>query len=933
MSIVDNNGNNRKGGVSRIMEKSKSEQRAKLMERLESGAMIDQPCWSFIKEMNSFSEERLDSVAIRDGYHAYTYRQLFRKWERYAEAFSGIGITGENHSRVALISTPTAESVFALYGLNMTGTSASLIYPLDLFDDKQIHSMIEREKITDLIVSEVWAFPKLMKRLLRDRESLGLRNIIVLESPMGGDFIVPWLEGIRNLNTALFREFDGGLVMEDLLKEYEATPIVYGPKKSSDSAIVLHTTGTVNGMHKPVPMSDKALNAFVPIALKAKATYDDFQGLPDHLVTCMTLNMSWVYGMVDMLHMPLGLGMELISLPWGGTNPRYGEAIEHYGFSVMFTSMNILDSWLKTMPEMDLSTVKVVFMGGTYVSPEYKQKFNDYLKSCGSTARVINGYGLSELGGACIIAPSDRDDDAIGFPLPGYKVKIYDEDEKRYYDLADGPRTGLLVISSDTISSGKLDDTVFFELDRIDGEDYFNTNDLVRVNEDGSMTCIGRSNQFFINNAGVRFDAGLVQTAITAQPGIVACGLAPEFHKTLHDNIPVLYVETDKQGLNDLATIYQALIQAFIKGDTLEDTNMPSQCVIVEKIPLNTGGKVDLKRLASGAVTGDRFSVKPVKAVDGKVIDVVLVPAAEGENALMGAGIPEELEKDPYNILSELFAIIPDINEGNYAKIFRIPGLRELIIDLTGFDIRDAWRSTMATAPKMINMAFRKYVMPMMKGDGKMSKKKAAFPMFPMLEEFDWGWEWDWGWDKFQEKTDEKFGEFKGDAKTKWEKAIDLQKSAVDSSKDQYTQFFEYMSEMLDTFAESLPEELPWMPSWAKAPKSFRKTMKEWEKMANDFFVQQADSITDFAIKSQEKACAQIPEAPEKPEEKEVVAEAKVVEEKSAKAAPKAAAKPAAKTTAKPAAKAEAKPAAKAEAKPAAKAEAKPAAKDVKPAK
>jgi acyl-coenzyme A synthetase/AMP-(fatty) acid ligase len=717
------------------MESSEKE-RANLMAKLEKGAILDQPCWSFIKEMNSFSDERLDSVAIRDGYRTYTYRQMFRYWERYAEAFSGAGVTGENGSRVALIGTPTAEVIFAFYGLNMTGASVSHIYPLDLFDEKQIHSMIKREKITDLMVSEVWAFPLLMKRLVRDRKKLGLRNIIVLESPMGGEFGVPWLEFIRKTNTELFRELDGGLLMEDLLTEYEATPIAYGGKKSSDSSVILHTTGTVNGMHKPVPMSDKALNAFVPCAIKTKETYEDFQGLPDHLVSCLTLNMSWVYSMVDMLHMPLGLGMELICLPWGGTNPRYGEAIEHYGFNVLFTSMNILDSWLKTMPEMDLSELKVVFMGGTYVSPEYKKKFNDYLESCGSTTRVINGYGLSELGGACIISPSGRDDDAIGFPLPGYKVKIYVEDEDRYYDLSDGPRTGVLLLASETISSGRLDDEVFFELDNIDGEDYFNTNDLVRVNDDGSMTCIGRSNQFFINNAGVRFDAGLVQTAMTAQPGIVACGLAPEFHKTLHDNIPVLYVELDKGAPGDLATIHRALIQVFVKDGMLADTNMPSQCVIVERIPLNTGGKVDTKRLTAGAVTGKRFSVKPVK-VDGKLVDVVLIPAAEGENALMGAGIPEELEHDPYNILSELFAIIPDINNNDYSKIFRIPGLRELILDLTGFDINDVSGSMMSMMPKMFEIAFRKYVMPIMKESMSMGMGQAgnapngSMPMFP----------------------------------------------------------------------------------------------------------------------------------------------------------------------------------------------------------
>ncbi|MBQ9003842.1 MAG: acyl--CoA ligase, partial [Eggerthellaceae bacterium] len=782
------------------------------MERLESGAMLDQPCWSFIKEMNSFSDERLDSVAIRDGYHGYTYRQMFRNWERYAEAFTGVGITGENGSRVALINTPSAESIFAIYGLNMTGASVSQIYHLDLFDEKQINSMIEREGITDLVVSEMWAFPRLMKRLLRDREQLGLRNIIVLESPMGGEFIVPWLEIIRKTNAALFSELDGGLLMEDLLKEYEATPISYGSKKSSDSAMILHTTGTVNGMHKPVPLSDKALNAFVPVACKVKDAYDDFQGLPDHLVCGLTLNTAWVYSMVDMLHMPLGLGMEVVCIPWGGANPRYGEAIEHYGFNVMFTSMSILDSWLKSMPEMDLSSVKVVFMGGTYVSPEYKQQFNDYLKLCGSTARIVNGYGLSELGGACVISPSDRDDDAIGFPLPGFKVKIYVEDEDRFYDLSDGPRTGVLFLASDTMSSGKLDDATFFELDEIDGVKYVNTNDLIRVNDDGSMTCIGRSNQFFVNNAGVRFDAGLVQTAITSQPGIVACGIVPEFHKMIHDNVPVLYVETDKIGAAELATIHQALVQVFVKDDMLADTNMPSQCVIVDRIPLNSGGKVDVKRLASGAVTGKRFSVKSVKAADEKLVDILLVPATEGESAFMGAGVPEELENDPYNILSELFAIIPDINEGNYAKIFRIPGLRELIIKLTGFDINNMFKSMMRTMPKMFNMAFRKYVSPIMKGDGKMSKnkKKSGFPkppmapMFPMWDasdwdwdEWDWSWDWeDWDWDTRKEKPYEKSQEFMADFKEYWEKAIDLQKSAIDGSKEQYEQFFAHMMDM-----------------------------------------------------------------------------------------------------------------------------------------
>ena len=850
------------------MKMSEKVQLKKVQERLESGELIRQPCWSFIRELNSCSDERLDSIAIQDGYRQYTYRQMFRYWERYAEAFSAMNITGKKRSRVGLIGTPLTETVFAFYGLNMTGASVSLIYHFDLYDDKQIQSMIEREGITDLLISELFAFPRLMKHLLRDRELLGLRNIIVLGSPMGGEYAIPALEFVRNTNREMFSELDGALLMEDLLKEHEAFPISYGKEKSSEGSVILHTTGTVSGMHKPIPMSDQAINAAVACIMESMKTYDDFKKAPKHMVTCLTLNMSWVYAMVDMLHIPLGLGMEIVCVPVGGTNPRYADAIEQYGVNILFSSKSILDSWLKSMPDIDLSKLKFMFMGGTYISPEYKQKFNDYLRGCGSSARVINGYGLSELGGVCTISPSSREDDAIGFLLPGFKAVIYVEEEDSYYDIADGPRTGVLLLSSPTMSSGRLGNTVFFELEKIDDEEYFNTNDLVRVNEDGSLTCIGRSNKFFVNNAGVRFDAGLVENAVSSQPGIVACGVVPELHKTLHDNIPVLYAQTGGSGAAALATLRKALIQVFIKDDMLADTNMPGQCVLTDKIPLNSSGKVDSRILASGSVTGQRFSVKNVKA-DGRIQDILLIKAAEGELATMGAGIPEELEGDPYTILSEVFAAIPDIQQGRFSKVLKIPGLRELVKKLTDFDIGNVPASMRTMTPKMLGLAFRKYLTPMMKGDYKMSKKNfnGSMPMFqagslpvpplpvvPFMPFGAFGQGTDQG--KVGENRQKQKENIKSTVKTAWMQKIDRKKTSADNGKEQWRQFFDYLMEMQETFCAALPDDTSSMPygqMLPMSPKAFMERVKDFQKMANEHFVEQADSFADFWIKGQEQ--------------------------------------------------------------------------------
>ncbi len=859
------------------MKAADKEGLAKIKQRIKNGEIADQKCWSFIREMNSYSEERLDSVAVRDGYRTYTYRQMFRYWEKYAEAFSGVHLTGRNHSRVGLIGVQQTETIFAFYALNMTGASVSLIYHLDLYDDKRIRTMIEREKITDLVISEVYAFPKVMKGLLRDRELLGLRNIIVLESPMGGEYALPPLEMVRKLNTSMFRELDGGLVMEDLMKEYEAAPISYGNEKSSEGSIILHTTGTVSGIHKPVPMSDKALNSFVIAALEAKDTYEDFKHVPDHLVSFLALPLSWVYAMVDMLHTAFGLGMEVVCLPFGATNPRYSEAIENYGISILFTSMSILDTWNKMMPDIDMSKVKVVFMGGAYVSPEFKKSFNDYLRAHGSSARIINGYGMSELGGACIIAPADRDDDAIGFPLPGFKVKIYSEDEKKYYDISDGPRTGVLCLSSPTMSSGRLDDTVFFELVKIDGEEYFNSNDLVRVNEDGSLTCIGRSNQFFVNNAGIRFDAGLIETAVTAQPGIAACGIVPEFHKMIHDNVPILYVETTG-GSDGLGVVRDALIQVFITDGKLADTNLPSQVVLTEKIPLNAGGKVDTKRLASGGVDGKRYNVSGVK-LNEKMVDILLIPAPKGEAATVGAGVPEELENDPYNILSEIFAAIPEIKEGGLTRIIRIPGIRELVLKLTDFDIQNIPGSMGKFVPKLMKMSVDELPpMPKIGGDGKKGDTKnwmknflsmveemedaefpmgvpflppvPALPLVPPLPLMSWGFPGK----KNSKKGDRKdqWDNLKNGVETQLEQMRDVQKVSMDAYMEQWDKAFPKYMDVQETIAAFLPDEAPLLPGMP-SPRAFMEKMNEFQRTANENARKQADAFRDFCKERQQK--------------------------------------------------------------------------------
>ena len=259
----------------------------------------------------------------------------------------------------------------------------------------------------------------------------------------------------------------------------------------------------------------------------------------------------------------------------------------------------------------------------------------------GSEANIVNGYGLSEAAGAIIVSPADREDDTIGYPLPGVEVRILDEDDETFHDLSEGPRRGVLWVSSPSVSSGRLDDVEFFEVEEEDGKRWLNTFDLVDVNEDGSLTYVGRMNKFFINNEGVRFDAGLVETAMEKQPGIVAVGLAGEYDKFIHDTIPVLYVTSTTKGKQALQTLREALVNVFVNEDGISNTNMPGQCVICDDIPRTLTGKVDVHQIMNGSVKGERYKVTPIY-VGKKLTDVSIVPALDLPGTW--AGMPKELD-------------------------------------------------------------------------------------------------------------------------------------------------------------------------------------------------------------------------------------------------------------------------------------------------
>ena len=192
-----------------------------------------------------------------------------------------------------------------------------------------------------------------------------------------------------------------------------------------------------------------------------------------------------------------------------------------------------------------------------------------------------------------------------------------------------------------SVSCGRIDDNEIFELEEIDGEKYLNTYDVVTVGEDGALFYTGRMNKFFVNNQGVRFDAGLVESAVSAQPGIESCGMVPGYSKYLRDTVPVLYVKPSVPAEDARKTVKEALKRAFIGEGIIKESNLPSECVITDEIPYNQTGKVDVHQITTGSIDGYRYTVIPVRG-DGELKDIRLQKYKK--TLVSRRSVPDELD-------------------------------------------------------------------------------------------------------------------------------------------------------------------------------------------------------------------------------------------------------------------------------------------------
>jgi hypothetical protein len=223
--------------------------------------------------------------------------------------------------------------------------------------------------------------------------------------------------------------------------------------------------------------------------------------------------------------------------------------------------------------------VVVCFVGDISTTQLFEKLYNNVNQDC----KMVNSYGPAETTIDCTCHFLDRNIDEvhipIGKPLPNYRCLILD-------DLLQSviiDQEGELFVGGVGVFAGYLgrDDLTQKALVEINGEQFYRTGDLVRIDNNGLLHYRGRKDHQ-IKLHGQRIELGEIEQCLF-NTSISACVVI----KWNSDHL-VAYVQSSNITEKQLYEHCQSHLPPHM---------IPSIFIVLDKLPLNTNGKVDRKLL------------------------------------------------------------------------------------------------------------------------------------------------------------------------------------------------------------------------------------------------------------------------------------------------------------------------------------------------
>ncbi len=299
-------------------------------------------------------------------------------------------------------------------------------------------------------------------------------------------------------------------------------------------------------------------------------------------------------------------GASLLIMPDMGRDINYLiGAIKDQRATILSTTPMVLNELNHYSKE--IKNLRVVISGGDLLLPTYIDKLIEYYP-------VYNTYGPTE-STVCITynkIENLNQTPYLGKPIPNRRVVIIDQNQ----GLCPISVPGELCVSGAGLARGYLKNNSltkekFVENPHLPGERMYKTGDLARWLPDGNIEFLGRiDNQVKIR--GFRIELGEI-----------------EYHLSNHEQVRESAVVSSGIGAENFLVAYyvaeEALevmeLRSYLSGK-LPDYMVPSHYMYLDKLPLNTNGKIDKKALPKPEIEAGDDYVAPANEVEERLVEI-----------------------------------------------------------------------------------------------------------------------------------------------------------------------------------------------------------------------------------------------------------------------------------------------------------------------
>jgi long-chain acyl-CoA synthetase len=232
-----------------------------------------------------------------------------------------------------------------------------------------------------------------------------------------------------------------------------------------------------------------------------------------------------------------------------------------------------------------------VFISGS--APLSEQVLNEFGKKF-KKATLTEGYGLSECSPAVAVNRLDWQKPlSVGLPLPGYLVKIVNEE---MVELPIG-EVGEIIVKGDCVMQGYLNRPDATDETIING--WLRTGDLGKIDEDGFIYIVDRKKDLIISK-GINIYPREIEEVIYKYNGVDSVAVIGIKDNATNDEEVMAFVQPKED-----AKLKEIELKQYLKLH-LANFKIPKHIYFVEELPKNATGKV-LKRVLKEKVLQGEF--------------------------------------------------------------------------------------------------------------------------------------------------------------------------------------------------------------------------------------------------------------------------------------------------------------------------------------